>query len=423
MLKQAGDQAGAVLSLQGAVDVLEEMRRNIEVGDHRESFLNTRFDPYKEIVALLYESLGETRQALSYVDRAKSITLKEYLRLDSRSVATESSLAVDSTLVTLEYFFTKDKLLIFTSGRDGFHCASQAVSREEAEQQVRELLESISKNDMANFAALSRRLYDELLAPVEKDILAADSRSLVILPDGPLHLLPFAALQDSNGRFVIEKAAIAFAPSRSVLSHCLSRGRAADLSGSHSILLIDGSATLASARRELEHLLQLYGKDARVAAPQDVASYRQLAAGSEILHFAGHSVIREGKPVLMLRSIPSEIYLDTQVIGASRIARSRLVCLAGCSTAVGPISEGETPWGLIPAFLNAGAPAIVASLLPVDDSSTEALTSCFYELLKKGCSKSESLRRAQLALLDVARSSGCLRPQSWTPYILVGDPR
>ena len=66
-----------------------------------------------------------------------------------------------------------------------------------------------------------------------------------------------------------------------------------------------------------------------------------------------------------------------------RLRKNRLVTLAGCETGIGPQAEGETPWGLIPAFLNAGAPALIVSMLPVDDASTVQLTSRFYELLER----------------------------------------
>ena len=98
--------------------------------------------------------------------------------------------------------------------------------------------------------------------------------------------------------------------------------------------------------------------------------------------------------------------------------------LAGCSTGIGPQSEGETPWGLVPAFLNAGAPALVVSLMPVDDASTRILTQSFFERLAGAArSKAKALQEAQLSQLQRARSNGRINPLSWSPYVLIGDPR
>jgi len=105
------------------------------------------------------------------------------------------------------------------------------------------------------------------------------------------------------------------------------------------------------------------------------------------------------------------------------MACAYLVNLAGCSTGIGPLSEGEAPWGLVASFLNAGAPAIIASLLPVEDASTERLNCTFYEMLRQGASKAEALQGAQVGLLNSARANADIKPQSWIPYILMGNPR
>jgi CHAT domain-containing protein len=142
-----------------------------------------------------------------------------------------------------------------------------------------------------------------------------------------------------------------------------------------------------------------------------------------ILHFSGHAIIQQGQPVLLLQKYPKEIYLDCRTIRSWKMPKSRLVNLAGCSTGIGPIAEGEAPWGLIPAFLNAGAPAILASLIEVDDAATKRLSHRFYDQLRKGSGKAKALQLAQLDLLSSVRSDLTIKPQSWIPYILVGNPQ
>jgi CHAT domain-containing protein len=118
------------------------------------------------------------------------------------------------------------------------------------------------------------------------------------------------------------------------------------------------------------------------------------------------------------------VFLDSNEIRSWRLRRNRLVTLAGCETGVGPRTEGFTPWGLVPAFLHAGAPALIVSLLPVDDVATGKVTSRLYELLSAGgISKASALQQAQLSRLAAARASGRFNPGSWLPYVLVGDPR
>lgn len=322
----------------------------------------------------------------------------------------------------IEYFFTGNKLLIFFTKGASIEAVSQDISKKKLTLQVREFLESIRQQDANKFNGLARTLYDELIVPVEKNIASDSSETLMILPDGPLHLLPFAGLQDRQGRFLIEKMPVAYAPSRSVLRHCLvSGGKKA--AGRLRATLIDGSASLPNAQKELAFISQIFGKDASILSSGNQSVFKQAAAASEIVHFSGHAINVQGKPALLLRSFPKELLLDCREIGAWRMPRAYFVNLAGCSTATGPLSEGESPWGLIPAFLNAGAPAVIASLMPVDDASTELLNRRFYELLQKGVGKAAALQKAQIALLNSARTGSDSNPQSWMPYILVGNPQ
>jgi CHAT domain-containing protein/thioredoxin-like negative regulator of GroEL len=423
LLERTGNRREALVSLQQSIEVLEHMRMRITPEDLRHSFLTDRFDPFKTMVSLLYESSDGKRKALEFVDRAKSITLRENLE--------QNGLALDSPIdragveknpyAIVEYFFADDKLLIFLTSRGQVEAVSRSIPREELSGQVQTFRESIRKNDTKAFIEMARLLYDELIAPIEESALVNSPETLVILPDGPLHLLPFAGLQDRHGRFLIEKTPVTFAPSRSVFQRCLFLDRGRTI-GNRAVL-IDGSSSLPNAREELTYLSKLYGKNTLILTPKDLPAFSQAVARSEILHFSGHAFNVQGKPALLLQTSPREIYLDCQSINTWRMPHVHLVNLAGCSTGIGPVSEGEAPWGLIPAFLNAGAPAIIASLTPVDDLSTKQITLRFYDLLKNGVSKAKALQRAQLALIETARSGSNVRPQSWLPYILVGNPQ
>jgi CHAT domain-containing protein len=424
ILEETGHPREAIASFRQSIEVLERMREYVKPEDLRQSFLTNRYDPFKAIVSLLFQSAGDKQRALEFVDKAKSATLREHLRtLDSgpRS-GRDSTDGKERAFATIEYFFAGDRLLIFATGREKLEAVSRDISEKELSRQVAEYLDCIRRNDSKAFTAMARRLYDELIAPIENHAFASQPGTLVILPDGPLHLLPFAGLEDSRGRFLIERTPVAFAPSRSVFRHCLDLGRQA-AAGAAEVLLIDGSTGLPNARDELAHISRLYGAHVLVLGAKDLPLFGRAAGRSEIFHFSGHAVIQEGRPALMLQKFPREVYLDCQAIRLWRMPRASLVNLAGCSTGIGPMAEGEAPWGLIPAFLDAGAPAIIASLMPVDDGSTKRLSCRFYDLLEQGVGKAKALQMAQLALLSADRSASDAKPQSWIPYILVGNPQ
>ena len=143
----------------------------------------------------------------------------------------------------------------------------------------------------------------------------------------------------------------------------------------------------------------------------------------EILHFSGHAAPSGGKPRLLFPSLPRPRYLEASTISSWSLPHNRLVYLAGCNTGIGPAFEGEAPWGLLPAFFRAGAPAVVCSLLPVEDREARDLTLRFYDELTRGSSKARALQVAQLSMIKDLKTQAYRHPRSWLPFVLVGDPR
>ena len=422
--REMGDLVAAQEALEKSVAALERLRGRIVSLDMRQQFLERRYDPYKEIVSLLYDDLHNYDKALEFTNRAKSMSLREFLNgKASAPAAGTGRIDADLDALSVDYFFTQDALLAIVSDRGRNQYIKLKVSRSQIVQMVQSFLDSVQKNDEAAFHVFSRKLNDALVLPILSRVEPNGGRKLLIFPDGPLHLLPFGGLQDGGGRFLLEKFALSYAPSRGALCYCLSLGRGSASSRDRTVLLLDGAANLRGADLELARLSNLYHNRARLLTARDMPAAGRLAAEAEIIHFSGHASLVNGRPALLLQ--PSgEALFDVEDVRSWRLSRNRLVMLAGCSTGMGPQTEGEIPWGLIPAFLNAGAPAIIVSLLPVDDQATATLAAHFYNLLAGGSiTKTAALQRAQRFLLDSARAQGRLNPASWLPYVLVGDPR
>jgi CHAT domain-containing protein len=424
ILEESGSRSKALLSFKESVRILEHMRQYVRPGDLRQGFLSDRYDPFKAIARLLAQSPGNEQELLEFLDRAKARTLNETLdRLDpGNDSSSNPTVEKEHAFATVEYFFMGDRLLIMTTAGEHTRFLIRNISVEEMSRQVREFLNCIRANDSGNFILHARQLYDQLISPVEKWVLMSSTDALVILPDGPLYLLPFAGLQDTAGRFLIEKTPLTYAPSRSIFRHCIRLG--CNLSNvNNDLLLVNGSKGLPKAQEELAYISNLYGRNVSIVGTKEMPIPMGIVERSRIFHFLGHSTIRQGRPVLMLQVLPKEVVLDCPIIRRWKMPRSRLVNLAGCSTGIGPVAEGEAPWGLIPAFLDAGAPAIIASLMDVDDASTATLNCRFYDQLQKGAGIAQALQKAQIALLTSARDGSGVNPRSWIPYVLVGNPQ
>jgi CHAT domain-containing protein/lipoprotein NlpI len=426
LLKQRGDIEGALASFRHATDVIEGIRTTISSSELRQSFFEQRFNPYREIVSLLYHNKKNVDMAISYSDRAKSMTLREFLNRQSN---TESSLKIlqASRSITkyppsfriLEYFIGNNEVFAFLSDSNGTNAVSIHISEIDLEKSVRDYLKSIEDKDTASFNHLSRKLYETLIDPAFPMIKSGSAEILVILADGPLHMLPFSSLIDHEGHYLIEKIAIANAPSRGVLHYCLNNHNTGKISAKSSILLLDGGSGLKGANRELTALVNLFNHTRLLSYP-DISVGPSLE-NYEIVHFSGHAKLHLGKPQMVFRTSAGDRYVDSPAIQKWNLKGSKLIVLAGCNTGVGPIFDGETPWGLVPAFMGAGAPSLLVSLLPVDDLATASLTSRFYELLSSGSfSKAQALRSAQISLI---KSEAGSNPASWAPFVLIGDPR
>jgi CHAT domain-containing protein/Tfp pilus assembly protein PilF len=99
---------------------------------------------------------------------------------------------------------------------------------------------------------------------------------------------------------------------------------------------------------------------------------------------------------------------------------TRLVVLSACETGIGEVRNGEGVYGLRRALALAGAESQVMSLWKVDDTATRDLMISFYTLLKNGGGRADALREAQLAMLG---TNGRAHPYFWASFIPSGDWR
>lgn len=132
-----------------------------------------------------------------------------------------------------------------------------------------------------------------------------------------------------------------------------------------------------------------------------------------------------GKPSLAMSVTSDE--RESPLLELDDILTLRLnaqwVLLSACNTAAGEQGGGAMS-GLVRGFFFAGARSVLATHWAVDTESSAALSTATFEAQAKGgTARSESLRQAQLALIDGRVGSGrWSHPYYWAPYALFGDP-
>jgi len=307
-----------------------------------------------------------------------------------------------------------------------------------------------------------RHLYDLLVAPAAATL--AGAQRVLLSPDGPLHILPFAALilpgaggpGDPPAYLGRDK------PLHSILSATLyaeiRRGRRAPASRGQAaegplVAFADprivpsepgieddpaepparryrrGLTPLPGARAEVRALSALWGKDAYVYVGAEASErrFRHLPVRPRYLHFASHALLDRRFPLdsaLALATPKSPDSEDNGLLQAWEIfERPRLdadlVTLSACETGLGSDAGGEGLIGLTRAFQFAGARSVLASLWAVNDDTTALLMERFYTLLRAGRPKDVALQEAQRSLIQGNR--GTSHPLHWAAFTLSGD--
>ena len=278
------------------------------------------------------------------------------------------------------------------------------------------------------------KLFDMFVAPVQDQLTQEE---IVIIPDGELFTVPYAALKDPKTKsYFFENKRIRLAPSLTTLT--ILKGSSADYHKTAGALIVGNPdvgrvifhekvetfCRLTGAELEAKEIADMLGIQA-ITGPEATkeAIKGRLREGVTVVHFAAHGST-EGEIALTPNtrkgegSIPKEEdYLltmkEVQEIGI----KAQLVVLSCCHSGGGDI-KAEGVVGMSRAFLAAGARAVVGSLWAIADEATRVFMGKFYTQLKQEKSASESLLRAMQGMRAMNEYKD---PKFWAPFFLIGD--
>ncbi len=296
-----------------------------------------------------------------------------------------------------------------------------------------------------NWAEPGRALFERLVLPA----LSTHPTSVVIVPDGSLHLVPFASLPDTAGHYWANSVTVTFAPSATVfellrrtgkritsasrpfLGVAYSPGRTDNRTEQHPATrgldsVFASMNPLPFARDEVESGGRVAGRGSVVlvdSAASESALKSQPLQEFKVIHLAMHGFGDITDPdragLVLAPGDPREDGLwQGREIRESRLSAD-LVTLSACETGVGRLQGEEGIMNLARTFLIAGAKSVVASLWDVDDRSTATLMTRFYQQIANGKSVAEALRGAQLAML--AEFGSDMQPYYWAGFTVIGD--
>lgn len=416
------------------IAALERLRARTSDRADRISLFDSAWQLFGEMVAL---HVQEPDVAFEFAERGRARTLAD-ANLGGEPRLLEPSQIVDRLdehSVILQYATLPNQTLLWLLRRSGTRLFKIPAGAQEIGAMVGRYVAAIRRDPAAADESLQAQRLHELLLGSARDCLTPGDR-LVIVGDGPLLALPFAALvRPQSGHRLIEDFAIVTAPSSNLFLWSAAATSPRELPRGR-VLTVGNPAFNRAAYPDLRDLpgaereaVQIGGMfpGARIltgaAATKD--RFLQELEAADIVHIASHAVVNEDFPMdseLLFAEGGGASSLSIGELGRVHASGPRLVVLAACGTARGPVYRLEGVMSLARAFMEIGAPQVVATLWDVDDASAGRVFDGFYSGLIRGSSPVDALRAAQLAL--VTGDDPRLRsPRHWAPYVLFGGER
>lgn len=364
---------------------------------------------------------------------------------------------LDDDVVLLEYFPADDALYIFMITKDKIEAKSVPVSAMQLDSLVNKYRYYI--NDVTSLMRRGRfdtkmanwkpggddrfykqhtkplrdimvQLSDYLILPVWEQIKDDKIKNVTIIPAASLYYVPFQCLatetQDGDIRFLIEKKAVNYLTAATLMD-LVSKKKPKSISN----VLVFGNpdGSLPGAEEEAKVIQASYSNAKlykNLEATKDKA--KELAGTTDVVHFATHGFLSSDEPQKsFLLMAPNAAKNEDDKLTINEILRlplkdaNQLIVLSACNTSMGKSATGVELISLSRAFAVAGAPTTVATLWPVDDESTKIIMINFYDGLKKGLTKAEAMRQAQIALIK--KGDFHIHPFFWAPYVMIGNPK
>ena len=320
-------------------------------------------------------------------------------------------------LAVVQYFSTDEVLYIFVVTAENFRLRHVAVKNQVLETASARFSKAIrlAKPDDTSVSTESRKLHDWLIAPIAKDI--AGKSTLVLIPSGRLYAIPFAALTDLQGRPLVETTQL------------LELAKTTDLTRIPSdkpekiqrvVAFANATGDLPAASIEGKRIAALFPNSQLFEGSEATKdAFTSNGGKGQVLHVATHGEWNMEDSLSNFLAMANDQQVRQDEIFSLDLADTSLVILSACNTAMGEgVGEVKYVASLAEAFWLAGSRSVVASLWAVNDESTSLLMTEFYQQIKKGKSKAEALRLAQMTVRSEPEFS---HPYYWAGFILFGD--
>ncbi|MEH2263297.1 CHAT domain-containing protein [Nostoc sp.] len=446
-----GKYADAEKILFSAIEVLEYLRTSKLSDDQKISIFETQAFTYRFLQqALIAQNKTNTALEISERSRARAFVdllaskisgntnSKQAIKLPNIEQIQQIAKVQNATLV--QYSVNESNLYIWVikpTGKISFKQVDLKSLKTPLTQLVNQSRQSIGAGgrgikvepkDESSKKQNLQKLHEVLIEPIASFLPTNPDEHVIFIPHDSLFLVPFVALQDKDGKYLIEKHTILTAPAIQVLD--LTHQQQQNVTGKD--VLVMGNPTmpkvgippvqlppLEGAGREAVTIANLFKTKAITGKDATKAAFKQKLSSARIIHLATHGLLDDAD-----KSIPSAIALaptsnDDGLLTPAEIVdlkiNAELVVLSACDTGRGAIT-GDGVVGLSRSLITAGASSVIVSLWAVPDSPTSELMTEFYQQWQKNPDKAAALRNAMLITMKKHP-----QPRDWAAFTLVGE--
>ena len=326
--------------------------------------------------------------------------------------------------ISLAYYITSSREYIAARGR-----SSSEIGRSDETIETKRL----------------KQLYQILIQPIAELLPNDPNARVIFIPQKSLFVVPFPALIDADGKYLIEKHTILTAPAIQVLQ--LTNQQRKQVLGDK--VLVVGNPTMPSipleigekpeqlpplpgAQKEALAIAKLLKTTAITGNQATKSSIVQQMLKSRIIHLATHGLLDDFKglgvpgAIALAPDPPSSLSKEQQsgingLLTADEILdlklNAELVVLSACDTGRGKIT-GDGVIGLSRSLITAGVSSVIVSLWSVPDEPTASLMSEFYQNIQKNPDKAQALRQAMLTTMKEYPE-----PKNWAAFTLIGEAK
>ena len=398
------------------------------------------------------KKIKETRKTIGEINEKIRRISPEYASMISVFPSTlkdiQSSLSPDEVLV--EYYINPYRSYAWVVSDNDISCVTISENGEEINKMVVSLRDALKtdvgksgrKSEPAKIRSLLSGVYAVIFKPLEEKLQG--KKHLVIVPHENLHYLPFAALVDGDGKFLVEKYSFLMEPSSS--SMVFLRKRADKPAGSLLGFALgnvnlsrektdkdaqskvkpdefrDSFSPLPGTKEEMTEIEKAMKErnaktDIYMEGKFTVDAVEKSVNNAGIIHFATHGFLSGADRGQFSGLVTADGFIYVMDIYNWRL-NSDLVVLSACKTGLGKLTGGDEVVGLSRAFIQAGADNLLSTLWSVQDKASRDLMIDFYKNILSGQSKTDALRNAQLKLMKENADPGL-----WAPFVLSGKGR